>query len=83
MDNALFQIVVGVAGAAVSFIAARILQAIRDLEHRIGQLNNKISELEVLVARQHVTHSQFNSVTSAIFARIEKMDDKLDHKADK
>ena len=83
MDQALFQIVVGVAGAAVSFIAARILQAIRDLEHRIGQLNNKISELEVLVARQHVTHSHFNSVTGAIFNRIEKMDDKLDHKADK
>jgi uncharacterized coiled-coil protein SlyX len=83
MDNALFQIVVGVAGAAVSFIAARILQAIRDLEHRIGQLNNKISELEVLVARQHVTHAQFDNVVHTIFNKIDKIDDKLDHKVDK
>lgn len=83
MDNALFQIVVGVAGAAVSFIAARILQAIRDVESRLEKMNDKINELEVAMAKHYVTHSQFTSITGALFNKTDKLSDRIDHKADK
>jgi len=83
MDNALFQIIVGVAGAAVSFIAARILQAIRDVETRLDKLSDKINELEVAMAKYYVSQNQFNTVTGSLFNKIDKIDDKLAHKADK
>lgn len=83
MDNALFQIIVGVAGAAVSFIAARILQAIRDVETRLDKLSDKINELEVAMAKYYVSQNQFNTVTGSLFNKIDKIEDKLSHKVDK
>ena len=44
---------------------------------------DKLENLEVVLASHYVTKEEFNSSIKALFAKLDKMDEKLDKKADK
>ncbi len=57
--------------------------AISDLQHTDKDLAEKVSKIEVLVAGQYVKVDRFDQMVNAIFAKLDKIDNKLDQKVDK
>lgn len=78
-----FNIAVGL----IAFLGGWILNSVRDsvksLHDSDEQLSNKVQAIEVLVAGQYVTRIDFERNQSALFAKLDRIEQKLDGKADK
>lgn len=48
-----------------------------------SELKKKVQEMEVLVAGEYIKKSEFERFTEAIFGKLDKIEDKIDRKADK
>jgi len=55
----------------------------KDLKRTDKELAEKVGNIEVLVAGQYVNRNEFNSVTNQIFAKLDRIIEKLNEKADK
>lgn len=60
-----------------------IHESVRDLQADDRKLADKVGSIEVLVAGNYVKRDEMEKALSAIFAKLEKISDKLDGKADK
>ena len=60
-----------------------IWEAVKQLEATDKQLSNQVAELRILVAGGYVKTEQFDGLSKAIFAKLDRIEDKLDLKADK
>ena len=74
MDQALFQIIVAVAGAAVMFIAARIWSFLTSLQKRDEKITEQLNRLEVMMVGNYISKATFEHV-------IEKLEKKIDNLA--
>ena len=55
----------------------------KELKKTDTKLAEKVNQIEVLVAGQYVKRDDFDKVANQIFAKLDKISDKLDSKADK
>lgn len=78
-----FNIVAGVAGALGSIVLKAVYDSIKELEQTDRKLAAKIGEMEVLVAGRYVTRDEFNVAINAVFAKLDRIQEMLSHKADK
>jgi len=46
-------------------------------------LVEKVNTIEILIAGNYMSKSDFDKIAAAIFAKLDKIEDKLDRKADK
>jgi hypothetical protein len=76
----LFNIVVGVAGALAGFVLSAVWSGLKDLQKADKELVNKVAGIEVLVAGTYVKRDEFERMASALFAKLDKIDAKLDSK---
>ena len=83
MDQTLFNIAVAVAGSLGGWWLKVLWDAVKDLQSADKELAEKVSSIEILVAGQYVKRDDFDRVANAIFAKLDKIMDKLDTKADK
>jgi hypothetical protein len=71
----------------VAFLGGWVLNSLRDsirhLQATDAELADKVQHIEVLVAGQYVTRDDFKGLTSALFAKLDKIESKVDAKADK
>lgn len=71
----------------VAFLGGWVLNSLRDsikaLHKSDGELAEKVQKIEVLVAGQYVKRDDMDKLTSALFAKLDKIESKLDSKADK
>ena len=58
-------------------------QSLQDLKIQDDKLADKVGKIEVLVAGEYVKKADFEEKMDALFAKLDKIDDKLVHKADK
>lgn len=56
------------------------LAALRDADNA---LTSKVSAIEVLVIGEYVKRSELEKLTEAIFAKLDRIEDKLDSKVDR
>lgn len=77
--NALFALV-GVLGG---WWMKAMWEGIKALEQADKALANQVGELRVLVAGGYVKTEAFDKMSAAIFAKLDRIEDKLDGKADK
>ncbi len=77
--NVLFAIV-GVLGG---WWMKAMWEAVKDLERADHVLGNQVADLNVLVAGGYVRTEAFDNMSKAIFAKLDRIEDKLDGKADK
>lgn len=74
-------------GALAGFLLNAIWQSVHDLKIADKELAEKVSGIEVLVAGDYVKKAEFTSVNAelsrALFAKLDRIEDKLDGKADK
>jgi len=55
----------------------------KELKKTDSELADKVNHIEVLVAGTYVKRDDFDRLAHAIFAKLDKISDKLDNKADK
>jgi glutathionyl-hydroquinone reductase len=79
----LFNVLFALVGVLGGWWMKAMWEAIKSLEQADKQLNTSVNNLHVLVAGGYVKTEQFDSMSKAIFAKLDRIEDKLDGKADK
>lgn len=78
-----FNIAVGL----IAFLGGWVLNSLRDsiqsLQKSDTELATKVQSIELLVAGSYVKRDDLDKLTVALFAKLDKIDAKLDGKADK
>jgi hypothetical protein len=83
MNQDLFNIVIGVAGALGGWWMKAMWDAVKELKSADEKLAAQVSDLKVLVAGDYVRREMFDRLSDAIFAKLDRIESKLDGKADK
>lgn len=78
-----FNIAAGIAGALGSLVLKTVYDNIKALERSDEKLIAKMTEIEVLVAGRYVTREEFNTSMAAMFAKLDRIQDLLNHKVDR
>ena len=83
MDQTFFNISVTVIGFLGGWWLKVLWDAVKDLQTADKVLVEKVSSIEILVAGNYITRVDFDKIGAAIFAKLDKIEDKLDRKVDK
>ena len=83
MDQALFNWILSAFGAVLGFLLRAVWQAVKDLQAGDKELTEKVSSIEVLVAGNYVRKDEFNISAAALFQKLDRIEDKIDKKADR
>ena len=78
-----FDVAVAVIGAMGGWILNTVWVAVKELQKADKELAEKIGEIEVLVAGRYMMREDFDRAVTAIFARLDKIQDMLAMKADR
>ena len=83
MDQTIINWLLAGFGALIGFLLNAVWQAVKDLQAADKVLADKVGSIEVLVAGDYVKKDEFTDTVKALFAKLDKIEDKLDKKADK
>lgn len=83
MDQAIINWLLAGFGALIGFLLNAVWQAVKDLQDADKALASKVAEIEVLVAGAYVRKDEFTQSVNALFAKLDRIEDKLDKKVDK
>ena len=83
MDQIIINWLLSGFGALLGFLLNAVWQAVKELQDGDKELATKISEIEVLVAGDYVKKGEFSSVVTALFKKLDRIEDKIDTKKDK
>lgn len=79
----LFNIAAGIGAFFGGWVVRNIHDAVKDLQLADKQLAEKVASIEILVAGGYVRREEFDRAVSAIFIKLDKIDEKISHKLDK
>jgi hypothetical protein len=57
--------------------------SLKELQNADRNINYEMNEIKVLVAGQYVRREEFDRMSQAIFAKLDRIEEKLDRKEDK
>ena len=81
------QVAFNIAVALVAFLGGWVLNSLKDsinsLKKTDGELADKVQHIEVLVAGSYVKRDDMDRLASALFTKLDKIEAKIDMKADK
>jgi hypothetical protein len=81
------QTIINTAIALVGFLGGWILkviwEAVKELQFADKILVDKVNTIEILIAGNYISKHDFDKIAAAIFAKLDKIEDKLDKKVDK
>jgi len=83
MEQSALNWVFGVANLILGAAFKWIYDSHRDLRKADEKLAEKVNKIEVVVAGEYVKRDDFDKVANVIFAKLDKISEKLDQKADK
>jgi CHASE3 domain sensor protein len=83
MDQTIVNWLLAGFSALIGFLLNAVWQAVKDLQAADKELAAKVSEIEVLVAGAYVKKEEFSTAVAALFAKLDRIEDKIDKKADK
>ena len=78
-----FNIAVGIAGFLGGWVLNSLRDAMRELQTTDSELADKVQSIEVLVAGQYVKRDDMERHMTAIFQKLDRIEQKLDNKVDK
>lgn len=79
----LFNVILVIAGFLGGFVLHAMWDKLEKLEETDVKLAEKVAAIETLVAGDYVKRDEFSAHINALFKKLDKIDDKLDRKADK
>lgn len=74
---------VGVIGASATWVLKTMYTRIGELERECDSIKDRIAANEVLVVSNFVKNDRFENLEKALFAKLDRIEDKLDRKEDK
>ena len=81
------QTIINTAIALVGFLGGWILkvvwEGVKELQSADKILAEKVNTIEILIAGTYMSKLDFDKIAAAIFAKLDKIEDKLDRKVDK
>jgi hypothetical protein len=81
------QVAFNIAVALIAFLGGWVLNSLKEsintLKQTDGELATKVQHIEVLVAGSYVKREDMDKLTEALFRKLDKIEAKLDLKADK
>lgn len=84
MENqALFNMIFTVCGALGGFVLKAVWDGLKELREADSSLADKVQKIEVLVAGQYIKREDFSKTITVLFEKLDKIDAKLDQKANK
>lgn len=83
MDQTIINWLLAGFGGLIGFLLNAVWQAVKDLQAADKELTAKVSEIEVLVAGAYVKKEEFSTAVTALFTKLDRIEDKIDKKADK
>ena len=83
MDQTIVDWLLAGFGALLGFLLNAVWKAVKDLQKSDKEIVEKVNQIEVLVAGAYVKKHDFMSHMAALFAKLDKIEDKIDKKADK
>ena len=83
MDQSLVNWLLAGFGALIGFLLNAVWQAVKDLQKSDKEIAAKVADIEVLVAGDYVKKNEFQDNIKALFAKLDKIEDKIDRKVDK
>jgi len=82
-DQTVFNIALAISGFLGGWVLKVIWDAVKDLQAADKVLVEKVNTIEILIAGNYMSKQDFDKIAIAIFAKLDKIEDKLDKKADK
>ena len=82
-DQTLFNYALALCGALGGWVLKVIWDAVKDLQAADKVLVEKVNTIEILIAGNYMSKQDFDKIAAAIFAKLDKIEDKLDRKVDK
>ena len=83
LDQQLFNIMFAIAGALGGWWMKAMWESLKELERADRRMASEVADVKILVAGQYVKQASFDTLSAAIFTKLDRIEDKLDHKADK
>lgn len=75
--------IIALVGVLGGWVLNNISNSIRTLQEQDIHLAEKVQDIEVLVAGAYVKRDEMQEMTKAIFKKLDRIEGKLDLKADK
>lgn len=82
-EQQFFNIAFAIIGALGGWWMRVMWQSLKELEQQDSKLADKVGNIEVLVAGQYVKRDDMNRDIAIIFAKLDRIEDKMNKKADK
>ena len=84
MDHqTMFNVAIGLICTMMGWWLNNIWTSLKELQSADRELAEKVGELQIVVAGQYVTREEFNNVLSQVFAKLDKIIDAVNRKADR
>jgi hypothetical protein len=83
MDQNLINMMIGVISALGGWWMKAMWEALTELKVADDKLAATVSDLKVMVAGDYVRREMFDRLSDAIFAKLDRIERKIDQKADK
>lgn len=78
-----FNIAIGLIGTLLGWLLRVLWSSMHDLRQADASLVERVQKVEVLVAGQYVKRDDLDRSLGDIFRKLERIEEKLDNKADK
>ena len=83
MDQQIINWVLGALGGLIGFLLHILLKSVEDLHNNERELSNKINEIEIQMAGSYICKTDFNKTMDRVFAKLDRIEEKLNEKMDK
>ena len=83
LNQDLINAIIGIVGAGAGWWMKTMWESLRELQRADTSLVEKIDAIEVLVAGQYVRRDEVEKLFSAVFVKLDRIEEKLSGKADK
>ena len=82
-EQQFFNVAFAIIGALGGWWMRVMWQSLKELEQQDSKLADKVGNIEVLVAGHYVKRDDMNRDIAIIFAKLDRIEDKMNKKADK
>lgn len=82
-SQTIINIAIGLCGALGGWVLNNLKDSISALHKADSDLTSKVQSIEVLIAGDYVKHDALDRLTNSLFAKLDRIESKLDGKADK
>lgn len=82
-DQSFINTIVALFGALFGWVLKVIWDAVKDLQEADEEVIRKVNDLQVVMAGDYVKRDELRSEFKALFAKLDRIENKLDQKVDK